>query len=74
MSTVNIQLRRKGILTLPVSLRRKYNLDENELKPYLSLDNAKEGVFMVSKKLFDVELFKIEDDIVVAVGKNTIQG
>jgi bifunctional DNA-binding transcriptional regulator/antitoxin component of YhaV-PrlF toxin-antitoxin module len=31
MSAVNIQLRRKGILTLPVSLRGKYNLDENDV-------------------------------------------
>jgi len=31
VSAVIIQLRRKGILTLPVSLRRKYGLEENDV-------------------------------------------
>ena len=40
MSAVNIQLRRKGILTLPVSLRRKYNLDENDVFTLEDLKNS----------------------------------
>ena len=40
MSAVNIQLRRKGILTLPVSLRRKYNLDENDVFTLEDLGNG----------------------------------
>ena len=38
MSAVYIQLRRKGILTLPVSLRRKYDLDENDVFTLEDLD------------------------------------
>jgi bifunctional DNA-binding transcriptional regulator/antitoxin component of YhaV-PrlF toxin-antitoxin module len=44
MSAVNIQLRRKGILTLPVSLRRKYNLDENDV---FTLEDLGNGSFLL---------------------------
>jgi bifunctional DNA-binding transcriptional regulator/antitoxin component of YhaV-PrlF toxin-antitoxin module len=44
MSAVNIQLRRKGILTLPVSLRRKYNLDENDV---FTLEDLGDGSFLL---------------------------
>lgn len=32
--------------------KEKYNLSEDELRPYFSLDNVTEGVFGVTKKLF----------------------
>ena len=44
MSAVHIQLRRKGILTLPVSLRRKYNLDENDV---FTLEDLGNGSFLL---------------------------
>jgi bifunctional DNA-binding transcriptional regulator/antitoxin component of YhaV-PrlF toxin-antitoxin module len=44
MSAMNIQLRRKGILTLPVSLRRKYNLDENDV---FTLEDLGNGSFLL---------------------------
>jgi bifunctional DNA-binding transcriptional regulator/antitoxin component of YhaV-PrlF toxin-antitoxin module len=44
MSAVNIQLRRKGILTLPVSLRRKYGLDENDV---FTLEDLGNGSFLL---------------------------
>jgi bifunctional DNA-binding transcriptional regulator/antitoxin component of YhaV-PrlF toxin-antitoxin module len=44
MSAVNIQLRRKGILTLPVSLRRKYGLDENDV---FTLEDLGDGSFLL---------------------------
>jgi bifunctional DNA-binding transcriptional regulator/antitoxin component of YhaV-PrlF toxin-antitoxin module len=44
MSAVNIQLRRKGILTLPVSLRRKYGLDENDV---FTLQDLGDGSFLL---------------------------
>ena len=44
MSAVNIQLRRKGILTLPVSLRRKYDLDENDV---FTLEDLGNGSFLL---------------------------
>ena len=31
--------------------KEKYNFDENELKPYLSLNNVRDGMFMVANKL-----------------------
>jgi bifunctional DNA-binding transcriptional regulator/antitoxin component of YhaV-PrlF toxin-antitoxin module len=44
MSATNIQLRRKGILTLPVSLRRKYDLDENDV---FTLEDLGNGSFLL---------------------------
>ena len=44
MSAVNVQLRRKGVLTLPVSLRRKYNLDENDV---FTLEDLGDGSFLL---------------------------
>lgn len=51
MGTVNIQLRRKGILTLPVSLRRKYNLDENDV---FTLEDLGNGSFLLIPKVSKV--------------------
>ena len=48
MSAVNIQLRRKGILTLPVSLRRKYDLDENDV---FTLEDLGNGSFLLIPKV-----------------------
>jgi bifunctional DNA-binding transcriptional regulator/antitoxin component of YhaV-PrlF toxin-antitoxin module len=44
MSAVNIQLRRKGILTLPISLRRKYDLAENDV---FTLEDLGNGSFLL---------------------------
>lgn len=44
MSAVNVQLRRKGILTLPVSLRRKYGLAENDV---FTLEDLGNGSFLL---------------------------
>jgi bifunctional DNA-binding transcriptional regulator/antitoxin component of YhaV-PrlF toxin-antitoxin module len=51
MSAVNIQLRRKGILTLPVSLRRKYNLGENDV---FTLEDLGDGSFLLIPKVSNV--------------------
>jgi len=40
--------------------KQKYDLDEEELKPYLQLDNVKEGIFKVSEKLFGLTFEQIE--------------
>ena len=32
--------------------KEKYDLDETELRPYFSLDNARDGAFAVANKLF----------------------
>ena len=44
MSAVNIQLRRKGVFTLPVSLRRKYGLEENDV---FTLEDLGDGSFLL---------------------------
>lgn len=51
MSAVNIQLRRKGILTLPVSLRRKYDLDENDV---FTLEDLGDGTFLLIPQISKV--------------------
>jgi len=40
---------------------QKFSLDENEVKPYFSLDNAKEGVFYVVGKLYGLKFIKRDD-------------
>ena len=40
----------------------KYDLDEEELKPYFSLDNVREGIFYVSNKLYGLQ-FEERTDI-----------
>ena len=51
MSAVKIQLRRKGVLTLPVSLRRKYDLDENDV---FTLEDLGNGSFLLIPQISKV--------------------
>jgi peptidyl-dipeptidase Dcp len=37
----------------------KYDLDENELKPYFSLDNVRNGMFAVAGKLYGITFTKV---------------
>jgi peptidyl-dipeptidase Dcp len=39
--------------------KEKYNLDENELKPYFSLDNVRDGMFAVAGKLYGITFTKL---------------
>jgi peptidyl-dipeptidase Dcp len=39
----------------------KYNLDESELKPYFSLANVRDGMFMVATKLYGITFEKRTD-------------
>ena len=39
----------------------KYNLDDNEVRPYFQLDNVRDGAFMVANKLFGITFTKVED-------------
>jgi peptidyl-dipeptidase Dcp len=41
--------------------KQKYNLDDNELRPYFSLENVKSGLFAVANKLFGITLKQIKD-------------
>lgn len=41
--------------------QQKYALNENELKPYFSLDNVRKGSFMVAEKLFGVNFRPIDN-------------
>ncbi|KAF0199790.1 MAG: peptidase M3 [Bacteroidetes bacterium] len=41
--------------------KQKYDLDENELKPYFSLDNVREGMFAVANKLYGITFTKLTD-------------
>jgi peptidyl-dipeptidase Dcp len=36
--------------------KQKYDLDDNELKPYFSLDNVREGAFTCAKRLFGISI------------------
>ena len=44
--------------------KQKYNLDEEELKPYFSLDQVREGIFYVSNQLYGLQ-FEERTDIPV---------
>src|SRR5690554_2758678 len=41
--------------------KAKYNLDEQEVKPYLSLENVQKGVFDVTKKLYGLQFEQVKD-------------
>ncbi len=41
--------------------KQKYDLDDEELKPYLTLDNVREGTFMVANRLFGIQFFPLKD-------------
>jgi peptidyl-dipeptidase Dcp len=41
--------------------KEKYNLDENELKPYFSLTSVRDGMFMVANKLYGITFSKRTD-------------
>ncbi len=40
--------------------KEKYNLDEEETKPYFKLENVREGAFAVANKLFGITLTKLQ--------------
>ena len=41
--------------------KEKFDLDEQELKPYFSIDNVTEGVFMVCDKLFGLQFKQLKN-------------
>ncbi|MCG6186812.1 M3 family metallopeptidase [Maribellus maritimus] len=41
--------------------KEKFNLDEGEIKPYFSLQNAKDGIFYVAKNLYGLKFIKRDD-------------
>jgi bifunctional DNA-binding transcriptional regulator/antitoxin component of YhaV-PrlF toxin-antitoxin module len=47
MNEVTIQLRDKGVITLPMNLRRKYGLHAGDV---FSISDLGEGVFMITPK------------------------
>ena len=40
--------------------KEKYNLEEDEIKPYFKLENVREGAFAVANKLYGITLAKLE--------------
>lgn len=40
--------------------KEKYNLEEEDLKPYFKLENVREGAFTVANKLYGITLTKME--------------
>lgn len=51
--TKTIQLRKKGTLTLPVEIRRRYQLDEGDS---LTVVDLEEGIFLSPKRAVVPEL------------------
>ena len=41
--------------------QEKYNLNEDELKPYFKLDNVREGAFAVANKLYGITLTEVKN-------------
>ncbi len=41
--------------------KEKYDLDEEMLRPYFSLDNVREGIFLLSNKLYGISFKKLEN-------------
>ena len=40
--------------------KEKYNLEEDEIKPYFKLENVREGAFSVANKLYGITLTKLD--------------
>ena len=40
--------------------KEKYNLEEDEIKPYFKLENVREGAFAVANKLYGITLTKLD--------------
>lgn len=51
MNATTIQLRRKGVLTLPASLRRKYGFQENDV---FTVQDLGDGSFLLVPQLSQV--------------------
>ena len=41
--------------------KAKYDLDDNELRPYFSLDNVRDGAFAVANKLYGITFTRIDN-------------
>lgn len=41
--------------------KQRFDLDEQELKPYFSLDNVRKGVFQVTEKLYGLQFKQLND-------------
>ncbi len=41
--------------------KEKYNINEEEIKPYFKLENVREGAFTVAKKLYGITLTPLKD-------------
>lgn len=41
--------------------KEKYNLDEEQIKPYFKLENVREGAFAVAHKLYGITLTELKD-------------
>lgn len=41
--------------------KQRFDLDEQELKPYFSLDNARNGIFQVTEKLYGLKFKQLND-------------
>ncbi len=41
--------------------KKKYNLDETELKPYFKLENVRDGMFWVANQLYGITFTKLEN-------------
>ena len=51
MTTMTVQIRRKGVITLPIELRRQYNLDEGDV---FTLVDLGDGSFLLTPRVSQV--------------------
>ena len=53
--------------------KAKYDFDENQIRPYLSLDNVRNGMFMAANKLYGVTFEKRNDIPIYFEGVETFE-
>jgi bifunctional DNA-binding transcriptional regulator/antitoxin component of YhaV-PrlF toxin-antitoxin module len=51
MATMTVQIRRKGVITLPVEMRRRYGLDEGDVFTLMDLGD---GSFLLTPRVSQV--------------------
>ena len=54
--------------------KAKYDLDMNEVKPFLQLDKLREGMFWVAGQLYGFQFFNSKQDICLRLGWHSVTG
>jgi len=67
MATMTVQIRRKGIITLPMEMRRRYSLDEGDV---FTLVDLGDGSFLLTPRVSQVA--RLGDQVARVIGEEGV--